>query len=266
MLFKHFLSFSIVIYSLSIQASEVMDRCFVAKENGQFVRQEGNCKKRHSPFSTFKIAIALMGFDSSILNTPQKPLIEFTPKIKKQFAPWYNPQKYPAMLYSARAQTPKTWMKYSVIWYSQYVTQKLGIEKFQYYLNILDYGNKDVSGTLQRNDGILSSWLDSSLQISPLEQVAFLEKLSNRNLSISKQAQEKTIAIMKLENIGDDWKLYGKTGGGIKSGWFVGWVEKGHRRIVFAQYTTQQENALISCGKISKEIVKDNLISIMGLE
>lgn len=265
MLFKYSLSFAIVIYSLSVQASEVLDRCFVAKENGKFVKQEGNCEKRHSPFSTFKIPIALMGFDSSILDTPQKPLLEFTPEIRKQFAPWYNPQKYPIMLYSARAQTPETWMKYSVIWYSQYVTQKLGMDKFQYYLNLFDYGNKDASGTPQKNDGTLSSWLDNSLQISPLEQVSFLEKLSNRSLPVSKQAQEKTIAIMKLENVGDDWKLYGKTGGGMKSGWFVGWIEKGHRRIVFAQYTTQPETALISCGRVSKEIVKDNLISIMGL-
>ena len=34
--------------------------CFLAKENNQVIANEGNCKSRHAPCSTFKIAISLM--------------------------------------------------------------------------------------------------------------------------------------------------------------------------------------------------------------
>ena len=247
---------SIVFFSLSAHAS---DNCFIAKENGKIVKQEGKCDKRHSPFSTFKIPLALMGFDAGILHTPQKPLVEFTPEIKESNASWYRPQTYPMHLFAPRAQTPGTWMKYSVVWYSRYIVQKLGMEKFQHYVNQFEYGNRDLSGTPQ-DEGV--SWIRSSLQISPLEQIAFVEKLTKNNLPVSKQAQENTMKIMKLETIWDDWQLYGKTGGPIESGWFVGWIEKGSQLISFVQYIEQPKDALISGGRTAKEAAKDNLISL----
>ncbi len=257
---KIFFPLFIIIFSLS---EAYADNCFVAKENGKIVKQEGKCDQRHSPFSTFKIPLALMGFDSGVLSTLQEPLVKFTQEIKKNFEPWYYPQNHPIQRFGTRAQTPASWMKYSVIWYSHYITQKLGVEKFQKYVNQFNYGNKDLSGTPEKNDGLLSSWLQNSLQITPLEQVAFIEKLSNRKLPTSKQAQENTIKLIEMENVWDDWKLYGKTAGGKPAGWFVGWVEKGHRRIVFAQYIEQPKDSLLSGGRVAKELAKDNLISMM---
>lgn len=257
MLKTAFLLSSIIFFSLFAQAS---DNCFIAKEHGKIVKQEGKCDKRHSPFSTFKVALALIGFDSGILHTPQAPLVEFTPEIKKSNARWYNPDTYRMHLFASRAQTPETWMKYSIVWYSKYITQKLGTQRFQQYVTQLDYGNRDISG-IPKDDG--ASWIRSTLQISPVEQIAFIEKLTNKSLSVSKQAQENTIKIMKLEIIWDDWQLYGKTGGPMEAGWFVGWVEKGDRLISFAQYIEQPKDSLISGGRTAKEVAKDNLISLM---
>lgn len=257
---KIFFALSAVLFSFSTQAS---NNAFVAKENSKIVKQEGKCDLRHSPFSTFKTPLALMGFDSGILTNPLAPLVEFSPEIKKNIGPWYMPEKYPGMVFWGRAQTPASWIKYSVVWYSHYISQKLGMEKFQHYVNAFDYGNKDVSGDSQKKDGLLTSWIQSSLEISPLEQVDFIEKLSTLNLPISKQAQEHTKKIIELENIGDDWKLYGKTGGSKKQGWFVGWIEKGNRIISFTQYIEQSEDSLVSGGRVAKEIAKDNLISLM---
>lgn len=252
---------SLLIYSLPTNAS---DNCFIALENGHVVKQEGPSEIRHSPYSTFKIAISLMGFDSEILTSSQNPLITFSPEIQKDFDKWYGPQKkFPTMLFWPLDQTPLSWMRYSVVWYSQYVTKELGRDKFQNYVNALDYGNKDVSGTLPKKEGLLESWLNSSLQISPLEQVTFLEKLSSLNLPVSQHAQKETIKIMRMETIWDDWKMFGKTGGGKQEGWFVGWVEKGDRRIVFAQFLEQPNGALLSAGRTAKEIAKDHLISVM---
>lgn len=232
--------------------------CFIAKENGKIVKQEGECTKRHSPFSTFKIPLALMGFDAGILKSSQEPLMEFSNEIQTRFG---RPDKFPIMRLWPRAHTPETWMRYSVVWYSQEITQKLGMEKFKEYTQKLTYGNADVSGNQGKNDGIYNAWLGSSLQISALEQVEFIEKLSKRELDISKEAQENTINLIVLEDMWDDWKLYGKTGGG-SFGWFVGWIEKGDRLIAFAQYIDTNTSPITS-GRIAKELAKDNLVSLI---
>ncbi|MBN9543127.1 MAG: class D beta-lactamase, partial [Alphaproteobacteria bacterium] len=253
----------VLLCSLVTANSALADMCFIAKENGKVVKQEGECEKRHSPFSSFKIPIALMGFDSGILKNENSPKVDFTEETRKNFEPWYFPHKYPIQMFSARSQTPSSWMKYSVVWFSQYVTVKLGMEKFQDYVNKFEYGNKDISGDKGKNNGLMNSWIQSSIQISPIEQVNFIEKLSNKNLPISKQAQEQTIKIIKLEDVWDDWKLYGKTGGSKTNGWFIGWVEKDGRTIQFAQYLAQPADSLMSGGRVAKEIAKDNLITLM---
>lgn len=236
--------------------------CFVAKEYGKVIKQQGECSLRHSPYSTFKVPLAVMGFDSGILKTSEKPVVEFTPEIQKSFESTSNDKKYPLQLFSNRAQTPATWMKYSVVWYSRYITQQLGANAFQNYVNLFNYGNKDVSGDSSKKDGLYHSWDQSSLKISPLEQIEFIEKLSQKKLPVSTSAQENTIKIMTSENIWDDWKLYGKNGGNKKEGWFIGWIEKGSQKIVFVQYIEQSEDALINAGKVAKEVAKDNLIEL----
>lgn len=248
-----------LLITLSAHGSE---NCFLAKENGKLIKQEGACTKRHSPFSTFKVPLALMGFESGFLKTSSDPLLKFSDALKEQLGELHQPQKYPIMLLHEKDQTPATWMQYSVIWYSQEIAKNLGIDKFQAYANKLNYGNKDVSGTPGKSNALLSSWIGSSLQISPLEQLEFIDKLSKQELPLSSNAQNHTKELIALENLPNDWKLYGKTGGSRNAGWFIGWIEKDDRRIAFTQYI-EIENSPISAGKVAKELVKDKLISVV---
>lgn len=132
-------------------------------------------------------------------------------------------------------QTPKDWMKNSYVWYSQVITKELGIEKFRDYVIKFDYGNHDISGDKGKNNGLTNAWLSSSLEISPEEQLTFLQKLAENKLPVSVKAQEMTKNILFIEDFVDGWKLYGKTGSGNKLsqdrtiklkdkqiGWFVG--------------------------------------------
>ena len=77
--------------------------------------QEGVCDERVPPASTFKIPIALMGYDAGFLQDEHNPTLPF----KEGYADWIK---------SWRADTdPTVWMRDSVVWYSQQVTLSLGM-------------------------------------------------------------------------------------------------------------------------------------------
>lgn len=177
--------------------------------------------ERISPCSTFKIPLALMGFDSHVL-------------LEKDFPTMYFQEGYPDFLETWKLpQTPQSWIKCSCLWFSQVIVEKMGMDRVHYYLSAFDYGNQDMSGGPKR------AWISSSLKISPREQVAFLRKLVLGLLPVSGESLSKTKQILFVDEIGDGWKLYGKTGWGTpvddkQIGWFVGWVEKNEAFFPFA--------------------------------
>lgn len=244
-------------------------KCFIAKEKDHVIQQEGDCKARHSPCSTFKAAISVMGFDSGVLvdeTTPTRPY-------QKGYVDWIQTWKQPI--------NPTTWLKYSVVWYSQDITTKMGMEKFKNYVNKFNYGNKDVKGTSDQSltgsfeaSGLTNSWLGTSLQISGDEQTVFLQKLIDEKLPATAKSQELTKKLLYLEKLKGGWKLYGKTGSGdhivnpdgsinkdVQMGWFVGWVEKDNRRIVFAHYVEQKSKEAL--GIRAKVIAREKLLDLI---
>ena len=242
---------------------------FIAKQNNIILQTEGKYDDRHAPYSTFKVPLALMGYHAGILETEDSPRWPFNEEYEKNFQSWYTRDK--GLEYHwCEDHTPKTFMKYSVLWFSHQITELLGPERFHQYTSKLNYGNRDFSGTPGQNDGLLNSWLGTSLKISPHEQVQFLEKLLTNELDFSKDAQEKTKKIMDREEEWDGWKLYGKTGGGSgNNGWFIGWIEKDGQQIVFAQYLDLADPNIDlvgipfhkSVGLIAKEVIKQKILN-----
>ncbi len=223
------------------------DKCFMAKENNTIIKQEGDCKSRHAPESTFKIPLSLMGYDSGIFVNETLPEWPF----KEGYDYYINVCKGP--------HNPRMWMRDSCVWYSQVLTTQLGMEKFKDYVKKFHYGNQDVLGDKGKNNGLTHAWLSSSLLISPEEQIGFLEKLIKNQLPISKNANEMTKKILYKEELPGGWKLYGKTGTGVqrdqngenidlKHGWFVGWIEKNGRSIIFARHISddKKEDTIVS--------------------
>ncbi len=219
------------LYSGSVWANQ---QSFLAKENSKILKSEGDCATPYAPESTFKIALSLIGFDSGILKRESKP----SWSLPKGTDPYINVCK--------GDHDPRTWMRDSCLWYSQALTTKLGMQKFQDYVTKFSYGNTDLSG------GLTSSWISSSLKTSPEEQVDFLQKVVDRKLPISSISYNETKKISFIQEMAGGWKLYGKTGNGkqfdkdgnktdLQHGWFVGYIEKGNRIIVFASHIVDNE-------------------------
>lgn len=219
---------------LCVNQAVASQNCFIAQENGKTLRRDGDCAKRYGPQSTFKIALSLIGFDSGILKDRDTPAWS----LPKGVDPYINICK--------GTHTPRTWLRDSCLWYSGLLTKQLGSKKFQNYVNKFSYGNMDLSG------GLANAWVSSSLQISPDEQINFLQKVVDHKLPISPDAYEKTKNNMFIEELGGGWKLYGKTGNGaqidkngqkteLQQGWFVGYIEKNNRDIVFATHIVDSD-------------------------
>lgn len=204
--------------------------------NGRILVEEGDCGTRATPASTFKLPLALMGFDSGFLADAHAPRLPF----KEGYPDWGGD--------AWRQPTdPEHWMKHSVVWYSQRIAEHLGKERFGRYVAAIGYGNADVSGDPGKDNALERSWISSSLTISPREQVGFLSRLLNRELPVSKAAVERTIAIVENRDLPGGWRVSGKTGGAYPRnadgsfarnrgwGWYVGWARRGDTALVFAR-------------------------------
>lgn len=211
-------------------------RCTVILDevSGDVLHRDGSCDDRFTPASTFKLPLALMGYDTGILIDAHTPSWDYKPEFKRGER-------------EQKTTDPMIWEKDSIVWYSQEITRRLGNDRFSDYVLKFDYGNKDISGDPGKNNGLTDSWLTSSLAISADEQAAFLRRALSGQLPLSEGSLDMMLAIVPHFETADGWDVQGKTGSGwLKDkagkpdrnrplGWFVGWAVKDERRVVFAR-------------------------------
>lgn len=201
-------------------------------------RSGTGCDTRYAPASTFKLPLALIGFEDTILTSPDLPAIPYDRDLHAHFKEWRE------------TTTPRRWLQFSVIWYSRWITKRLGINRLQQHIDAFSYGNRDLSGDPGLNNGLTHAWLSSSLQISPAEQIAFLDAMLSGSLPVSPQSIDKTIRTVQDFSAGP-LQVKGKTGTGWlldsdgkrtreQLGWFIGWVTKDDERYVFARIRSEQ--------------------------
>jgi beta-lactamase class D len=188
--------------------------------------------KQMSPCSTFKIPLSLMGYDASVLQDESNPIWDFQEGYDDWLVSWRAPQ------------SPLSWMKYSCVWYSKILNIELGLRKIQNYLASMEYGNQDASGGFADPGHLNPFWINSSLKISPKEQVGFIQKMIRAQLPVSSHAIEMTKAILFKEDLPGGWKLFGKTGWSgsditkdgksLEHSWFVGWIENNNQHYTFS--------------------------------
>jgi bla regulator protein BlaR1 len=212
------------------------------KENRYHIYNEEKSMLRVSPDSTYKIYSALIGLEEKVI-TPGDSAMKWNGK-QNEYKEWN------------RDQTLDTAMKHSVNWYFQDLDRKIGEDTLATYLERLNYGNKDLSG------GVGNYWLESSLKISPVEQVELLRTFYINEQYFNPVNVETVKSALTLEKNGDSM-LYGKTGTGIingetVNGWFIGFVETNDDTWFFATNIQDNDTANGSkAAKITLSILKD---------
>ncbi len=191
------------------------------------IYRENQALLRTSPNSTYKIYDALFALEDGLL-TPEHSLMEWDGHLYP-FAEWN------------RDQTLESALSHSVNWYFQRIDAQLGTTRIARRLRQIGYGNQDLSGDPA------SYWLESSLKISPVEQVELLTDLyCNRSGFAPENFQAVTASLLLSRQ--ETGALYGKTGTGRingqdVSGWFVGFLEGNGTVSLFAVNIRSDSNA-----------------------
>ncbi|WP_240733108.1 class D beta-lactamase [Jeotgalibacillus sp. S-D1] len=211
------------------------------KKDKVYLYNKERSSQRFTPESTFKVANALIGLQTSAVRDEYE--VKRWDGVVREFDSWNRDHS----LASA--------MRESAIWFYQDMARDIGETRMQENIEKLTYGNQDISG------GIDSFWLDSSLAISAFEQTNFIEKLVEEKLPFEEQHQ-KTVKRMMIQDEQDDYTLHGKTGTRLSDfglGWYVGFVETKKETWVFAVNIdgsgTEAKNAALEALK-QMEVIK----------
>lgn len=178
------------------------------------------------PASTFKIINLLIALETGVISS-ELDTIKWVGKIDTSIY-GYRPSTYKDM-------TVKEAFEVSAGWVFMELSKKIGRERYLQYLRLCDYGNKNVSDSVD-------FWNFGPLNTSPRQQIEFLIKVYENKLPFS----ERSIDILKkvmIHEKNDRYILRAKTGwgwsNGTDSGWWVGYVERSENIFFFATRLTK---------------------------
>src|SRR5471032_2291506 len=172
------------------------------------------------PASTFKIPNSLIALETGVVGDPDKDVFKWD-GVARSIEAWN------------RDHTLRSAIAASAVPVYQEIARRIGEARMQKYVDLLDYGNRDIGG------GIDQFWLTGDMRIDPVQQVDFVDRLRRGTLPISKRSQDLVRDILPVTKSGDS-VIRAKTGllgaeiGKPSLGWIVGWAEKGTAQTVFA--------------------------------
>ena len=172
------------------------------------------------PASTFKIPNSLIALETGVVQDPDKDVFKWD-GVKRPIEAWN------------KDHTMRSAIAASAVPVYQEIARRIGQERMQKYVDLFEYGNRDIGG------GIDQFWLTGNLRIDPVQQVDFVDRLRRGVLPISRRSQELVRDILPVTKVGDaviraKSGLLGAERGEPSLGWMVGWAEKGDARTVFA--------------------------------
>lgn len=222
---------------------------YAPSENSVEIYNAKLAGERRPPCSSFKIISSLTAIEHGIIR-PDDSVRKWS---GEKF--WYDGWNRDIDFYDA--------FRSSCVWYFREVTDEIGEETMKKELDRLRYGNCDISdweGRMNTNDdnrALTGFWIESSLKISPLEQVEVMERILGGGSEYSPStlaALKKAMLTYEDENV----KIYGKTGLGkdydtTVDAWFTGFAEVRGERLYFCVYLGECEEEEPTSAK-AKEI------------
>jgi beta-lactamase class D len=172
------------------------------------------------PASTFKIPNSLIALETGVVADPDKDVFKWD-GVTRPVEGWNHDH------------TLRSAIAASAVPVYQEIARRIGAERMQKYVDLFEYGNRDIGG------GIDQFWLTGNLRIDPVQQVDFVDRLRRGVLPVSKRSQDLVRDILPVTKTGDaiiraKTGLLGSEVDRPALGWLVGWAEKGSSQTVFA--------------------------------
>src|SRR5690348_5601689 len=162
------------------------------------------------PASTFKIPNSIIALETGVVADPDKDVFKWD-GVTRSIEAWN------------KDHTMRSAIAASAVPVYQEIARRIGAERMQKYVDLLDYGNHDIGG------GIDQFWLTGNMRIDPIQQVDFVDRLRRGVLPVSRRSQDLVRDIIPTVKVGDAVIRY-KTGllgaerGQPSLGWLVGWA------------------------------------------
>lgn len=186
------------------------------KNNDRFYEHNGDRNTTaFFPASTFKILNALISLETGVIRDDVSVLT--WDGVQREIPAWN------------RDTNLRQAFKDSTVWFYQVLARKNGHERMQKFVQQVQYGNQQI-GTPDQIDHF---WLDGPLQITPKQQIEFLQRLERNDLPFSQRAIDLVKDMMIIERT-PEYTLRGKTGWENPVGWIVGYLEQGNNVYFFA--------------------------------
>lgn len=213
---------------------------------------------RRSPCSTFKIVSSAVAWDIGLFASG-------TTTRQWSGEQFWNPEWNQDLDFPHAFRT-------SCVWYFREIVDEIGRERMLAALRQLQYGNCDISdwegkqNTNNSNPALTGFWIESSLRISPQEQVEVLERIFGKDSPYSFNTISQLKNAMLIQESVAGGPVYGKTGMGknlgvVADAWFIGFQERNEGNLYFCVYLGENENSSTS-SKMAKEIALNILRSI----
>src|ERR1700754_1785128 len=172
------------------------------------------------PASTFKIPNSVIALETGVVADPDKDILKWD-GVTRSIEAWN------------RDHTLRSAISVSAVPVYQEIARRIGQERMQKYVDLFEYGNRDIGG------GIDQFWLTGNLRIDPMQQIDLVDRLHRGVLPVSKRSQELVRDILPVTRAGDATirvksGLLGAEQGKPSLGWMVGWIEKSSSVTVFA--------------------------------
>jgi beta-lactamase class D len=172
------------------------------------------------PASTFKIPNSLIALETGVVGDPDKDVFKWD-GVKRSIEAWNQDH------------TLRSAIAASAVPVYQEIARRIGAERMQQYVDLFEYGNRNIGG------GIDQFWLTGKMRIDPIQQIDFVDRLRRGVLPVAKRSQDLVRDILPVTKAGEATiraksGLLGAELGKPSLGWLVGWAEKGSAQTVFA--------------------------------
>lgn len=195
------------------------------KDGRTYIHDDARAGQRFACASTFKVFNTLIALEEKAISADS--VLKWDGR-QHDFPDWN------------RDQTLASAFRVSCVWCYQDMAARVGPDAYRRYIREAGYGQ------LAEPFDTTTFWLDGSLQISALEQVAFLKQVIQQQLPFRAGNYATLKAVMLAERT-PDYALYAKTGWAARAtpqiGWYVGYVETPDDTWVFATNITVREPA-----------------------